>query len=132
MYRLLSKIKSKQVDPKFYSIVLRTSQPNNFQEYLWTGVAYMLEEALEKAKAEMARQGLMANSYFLSMYQEHPARRIVEAMSTLEIQVEKMNEEKNKLMQKIINSPNGKELLEENKHKFRVEEMSFLKSKLKI
>ena len=83
-YQIVEKIKAKPVEPKYYSVLLRTSG-NPIQEWLWAGVAYTLDDALIIAKLEMALVRLRPDAYFLAMFRAMPARDVINAMSSMEL-----------------------------------------------
>ena len=92
-YQIVEKIKAREIEPKYYSILLRTGGLQ-IQEWLWAGVAYTLDDALIIAKLEMMRARIKPEAYFLSMFRALPARDVINAMSSMEL--EKVEEPKAK------------------------------------
>jgi len=112
-YQIVEKIKAKPVEPKYYSVLLRTSG-NPIQEWLWAGVAYTLDDALIIAKLEMALVRLRPDAYFLAMFRAMPARDVINAMSSMELKKvetikikEKNNEKSNSGSDINVSADNG-------------------------
>ena len=152
LIKLISKLKKKTVEPKFYSLVLRCST-NDFTDWthIWSGVEYDLEHAMGTAKAEtinkMEKQlNQPLREVKVELWTITPVINIINQSCDTDLKKTKINETekkenkqidqktekliKNEILAEIIKNKD-KNLFEENKEIFSTAEVKYIKNSLK-
>jgi len=131
MLKFKVQTKTKITEPLFYTIVL--DRQGDFQ-YLWSGIAYCLEEAINKARKTMVNSKSFTPVQIVeclpSMYNSFKLSDIEKmVLKSGYVEFKQQDKSKNQLMQKIVRS-NDKELLKDNANKLNISDKKYLKEKL--
>lgn len=128
---------TKQMEPKLYALVFQTEDSEYDSLYLWHGVAYSLDEAIIQSGLKHGRKFLLKNVKVSSVLD---INSLADLLFKNEIKIAlpdqpittlpNIQNHINELMFEII-SKQDRTLLEEQKHNFTEQELTYLEEKLK-
>lgn len=131
IHKIINTLKPKAVEPSAYSVVLQQPGPQGISYYLFTTVAYGLEEAIMKTRNEMANRNIPnADQYIFFTSDKKSLASLIKEASGIEIEIVKTKpSEKNRIMSEIIKTA-SMDLYNMNKEKFSEEEKKLILDKL--
>lgn len=152
LIKLISKLKKKTAEPKFYSLVLKCSADFGEWLFLWSGIEYDLEHAMGKAKKDVQEKtqktGRSLIDVKIDMWTITSIEDIINQSCDTNFKKTQVNEiektenkTKTNLKNEIKNIKNNiiteiienkdKKLFEENKDSFSSAEIKFINNSLK-
>jgi hypothetical protein len=126
-------IRKQEVGIKVYAILLSSGEEEP-EKFLWTGLSFMLEEAIYRARVDATEafpeEGLAVMQWLPEMYAATGLKSLIEQGTSESKEETSYDTEKNSIMKKVV-ANKDRELMKKNIKMFSKEDVKLLEELLK-